>query len=29
VVSLAQTPEAFVKLQTDKTAVKILVAPGK
>ncbi len=29
VVSLAQTPDAFVKLQTDKTAVKILVAPPK
>jgi threonine dehydrogenase-like Zn-dependent dehydrogenase len=29
VVSLDQTPEAFVRLQTDKSQIKILVAPGK
>jgi threonine dehydrogenase-like Zn-dependent dehydrogenase len=29
VVSLAETPDAFVKLQTDKSQIKILVAPGK
>jgi threonine dehydrogenase-like Zn-dependent dehydrogenase len=29
VVSLDQTPDAFVKLQTDKSQIKILVAPGK
>ena len=28
VVSLAQTPDAFVKLQTDKSQIKILVSPG-
>jgi threonine dehydrogenase-like Zn-dependent dehydrogenase len=28
VVSLAATPDAFVKLQTDKSEVKIMVAPG-
>jgi threonine dehydrogenase-like Zn-dependent dehydrogenase len=28
VVSLAETPDAFVKLQTDKTEVKIMVAPA-
>jgi threonine dehydrogenase-like Zn-dependent dehydrogenase len=29
VVSLEDTPDAFVKLQTDKSQIKILVAPGK
>ena len=29
VVSLDQTPDAFTRLQTDKTQIKILVAPGK
>ena len=29
VVSLDQTPDAFVKLQTDKSQIKILVAPGR
>jgi threonine dehydrogenase-like Zn-dependent dehydrogenase len=29
VVSLDQTPEAFVRLQTDKSQIKILVAPGR
>jgi threonine dehydrogenase-like Zn-dependent dehydrogenase len=29
VVSLAETPDAFVKLQTDKSQIKILVAPGR
>ena len=29
VVGLAQTPEAFVRLQTDKSQIKILVAPGR
>ncbi|HWF77886.1 MAG TPA: hypothetical protein VN694_12000 [Caulobacteraceae bacterium] len=29
VVSLDQTPDAFVRLQTDKSQIKILVAPGK
>jgi len=29
VVSLAETPDAFVRLQTDKSQIKILVAPGK
>ncbi|HEY3799738.1 MAG TPA: zinc-binding dehydrogenase [Caulobacteraceae bacterium] len=29
VVSLAETPDAFVKLQTDKRQIKILVAPGR
>ncbi len=28
VVSLAETPDAFVRLQTDKSQIKILVAPG-
>jgi threonine dehydrogenase-like Zn-dependent dehydrogenase len=28
VVSLAATPDAFVKLQTDKNEVKIMVAPA-
>jgi threonine dehydrogenase-like Zn-dependent dehydrogenase len=28
VVTLAETPEAFVRLQTDKSQIKILVAPG-
>ena len=28
VVGLAQTPEAFVSLQTDKSQIKIMVAPG-
>ncbi len=29
VVGLEATPEAFVRLQTDKSQIKILVAPGK
>jgi threonine dehydrogenase-like Zn-dependent dehydrogenase len=29
VVGLDQTPDAFVRLQTDKSQIKILVAPGK
>jgi threonine dehydrogenase-like Zn-dependent dehydrogenase len=29
VVSLAETPDAFVRLQTDKSQIKILVAPGR
>ncbi len=29
VVGLAETPDAFVRLQTDKSQIKILVAPGK
>jgi threonine dehydrogenase-like Zn-dependent dehydrogenase len=29
VVGLNQTPDAFVRLQTDKSQIKILVAPGK
>ena len=29
VVSLDETPDAFVRLQTDKSQIKILVAPGK
>jgi threonine dehydrogenase-like Zn-dependent dehydrogenase len=29
VVSLDETPEAFVRLQTDKSQIKILVAPGR
>jgi threonine dehydrogenase-like Zn-dependent dehydrogenase len=29
VVGLAATPDAFVRLQTDKSQIKILVAPGK
>jgi threonine dehydrogenase-like Zn-dependent dehydrogenase len=29
VVGLAQTPDAFVRLQTDKSQIKILVAPGR
>jgi len=29
VVSLEQTPDAFVRLQTDKSQIKILVAPGR
>ena len=29
VVTLAQTPAAFVKLQTDKSQIKILVAPNR
>lgn len=29
VVSLADTPDAFVRLQTDKSQIKILVAPGR
>jgi threonine dehydrogenase-like Zn-dependent dehydrogenase len=29
VVSLAETPEAFVRLQSDKSQIKILVAPGR
>jgi threonine dehydrogenase-like Zn-dependent dehydrogenase len=29
VVSLDQTPDAFVRLQTDKSQIKILVAPGR
>jgi threonine dehydrogenase-like Zn-dependent dehydrogenase len=29
VVGLDQTPDAFVKLQTDKSQIKILVAPGR
>jgi threonine dehydrogenase-like Zn-dependent dehydrogenase len=29
VVSLDETPDAFVRLQTDKSEVKILVAPGR
>ncbi len=29
VVSLDQTPDAFLRLQTDKSQIKILVAPGK
>jgi threonine dehydrogenase-like Zn-dependent dehydrogenase len=29
VVGLAATPDAFVKLQTDKSQIKILVAPGR
>jgi threonine dehydrogenase-like Zn-dependent dehydrogenase len=28
VVALEETPEAFVRLQTDKSQIKILVAPG-
>ena len=29
VVSLDETPAAFTRLQTDKSQIKILVAPGK
>ena len=29
VVSLDETPDAFLRLQTDKSQIKILVAPGK
>jgi len=29
VVSLDQTPDAFLRLQTDKSQIKILVAPGQ
>jgi threonine dehydrogenase-like Zn-dependent dehydrogenase len=29
VVSLDETPDAFVRLQTDKSQIKILVAPGR
>jgi threonine dehydrogenase-like Zn-dependent dehydrogenase len=29
VVSLDETPDAFRRLQTDKSQIKILVAPGK
>jgi len=29
VVGLGETPDAFVRLQTDKSQIKILVAPGK
>jgi threonine dehydrogenase-like Zn-dependent dehydrogenase len=29
VVGLDETPDAFVRLQTDKSQIKILVAPGK
>jgi threonine dehydrogenase-like Zn-dependent dehydrogenase len=29
VVSLAEAPEAFKRLQTDKSQIKILVAPGR
>ncbi len=29
IVSLDETPDAFVRLQTDKSQIKILVAPGK
>jgi threonine dehydrogenase-like Zn-dependent dehydrogenase len=29
VVSLAETPDAFRRLQTDKSQIKIMVAPGK
>ena len=29
VVGLDATPEAFVRLQTDKSQIKILVAPGR
>jgi threonine dehydrogenase-like Zn-dependent dehydrogenase len=29
VVGLEQTPDAFVRLQTDKSQIKILVAPGR
>ena len=29
VATLAETPDAFVRLQTDKSQIKILVAPGK
>jgi threonine dehydrogenase-like Zn-dependent dehydrogenase len=29
VVGLAETPDAFVRLQTDKSQIKILVAPGR
>jgi threonine dehydrogenase-like Zn-dependent dehydrogenase len=29
VVGLDQTPDAFVRLQTDKTQIKIMVAPGR
>ena len=29
VVTLDQTPDAFVRLQTDKSQIKILVAPAK
>ena len=29
VVGLHQTPDAFVRLQTDKSQIKILVAPGR
>ena len=29
VVSLEQTPDAFVRLQTDKSQIKIMVAPGR
>jgi threonine dehydrogenase-like Zn-dependent dehydrogenase len=29
VVGLAETPDAFRRLQTDKSQIKILVAPGR
>ncbi len=29
VVGLDETPEAFIRLQTDKSQIKILVAPGR
>ena len=29
VVGLDDTPDAFVRLQTDKSQIKILVAPGR
>jgi threonine dehydrogenase-like Zn-dependent dehydrogenase len=29
IVTLEQTPDAFVRLQTDKSQIKILVAPGR
>ena len=29
VVGLEATPDAFVQLQTDKSQIKILVAPGR
>jgi threonine dehydrogenase-like Zn-dependent dehydrogenase len=29
VVSLDQTPDAFIRLQTDKSQIKIMVAPGR
>ena len=29
VVGLDETPDAFVRLQTDKSQIKILVAPGR